>query len=306
MSLNPLLERVKFLAIVGSNLDEFFMVRVAGLKQQIAAGVVELSLDGLTPAEQLAAIRKAVSKLLAEARDCYQDDLLPTLAEAGIHILGYPDLDHRQQAYVKKYFAQVVFPVLTPLAFDPGRPFPHISNLSLNLAVLIRDPVGKERFARVKVPGTLPRLVPLRRSSGGVRKDGIAPRSHYFVWLEQVIAAHLEALFPGMEILAAHPFRVVRDADILIQELEAYDLLETMEESVRRRRFGSVVQLAVNKSTPRGYSRHLAGKPGGGTPRYLHHRWAARSQRLDGIDADRSLRFERSPLRPGDAGHLES
>ena len=246
----PLLERVKFLAIVGSNLDEFFMVRVAGLKQQIAAGVVELSIDGLTPAEQLAAIHKVVSKLLTEARDCYQDGLMPTLAEAGIHILGYPDLDHRQKAYIKKYFAQVVFPVLTPLAFDPGRPFPHISNLSLNLAVLIRDPAGKERFARVKVPGTLPRLVPLRRSSGGVRKDGIAPRSHYFVWLEQVIAAHLEALFPGMEILAAHPFRVVRDADILIQELEAYDLLETMEESVRRRRFGSVVQLAVNRSTP--------------------------------------------------------
>jgi polyphosphate kinase len=246
----PLLERVKFLAIVGSNLDEFFMVRVAGLKQQIAAGVVEPSIDGLTPAEQLAAIRKAVSRLLTEARTCYQDDLLPTLAEAGIHILGYPDLDHRQKAYVKKYFVQVVFPVLTPLAFDPGRPFPHISNLSLNLAVLIRDPAGTERFARVKVPGTLPRLLPLRRSSGGVRKDGIAPRSHYFVWLEQVIAAHLEALFPGMEILAAHPFRVVRDADILIKELEADDLLDTMEESVRRRRFGSVVQLAMNKSTP--------------------------------------------------------
>ena len=247
---NPLLERLKFLAIVGSNLDEFFMVRVAGLKQQIAAGVVELSLDGLTPAEQLAAIRQAVAKLLAEARDCYQDDLLPKLAEAGIHILGYTDLDHRQEAYVKKYFEQVVFPVLTPLAFDPGRPFPHISNLSLNLAVLIRDPAGKERFARVKVPGTLPRLVPLRRSSGGVRRDGTAPHSHYFVWLEQVIAAHLEALFPGMEILAVHPFRVLRDADILIQELEAYDLLETMEESVRRRRFSSVVQLSVNKATP--------------------------------------------------------
>jgi polyphosphate kinase len=247
---NPLLERVKFLAIVGSNLDEFFMVRVAGLKQQIAAGVVELSIDGLTPAEQLAAIRKAVSNLLAEARACYEDDLLPKLADAGIHILGYADLDHRQRAHMKKYFEQVVFPVLTPLAFDPGRPFPHISNLSLNLAVLIRDPAGKERFARVKVPGTLPRLVPLRRSSGGVRKDGTAPRSHYFVWLEQVIAAHLELLFPGMEILAVHPFRVVRDADILIQELEAYDLLETMEESVRRRRFGSVVQLLVNKATP--------------------------------------------------------
>jgi polyphosphate kinase len=246
----PLLERVKFLAIVGSNLDEFFMVRVAGLKQQIAAGVVDLSIDGLTAAEQLAAIRKGVSRLLAEARACYQDDLLATLVEAGIHILGYPDLDHRQRAYVRKYFDQVIFPVLTPLAFDPGRPFPHISNLSLNLAVLIRVPSGKERFARVKVPGTLPRLVPLRRSSGGVRKDGIAPRSHYFVWLEQVIAAHLGALFPGMEILAAHPFRVVRDADIIIQELEADDLLDTMEESVRRRRFGSVVQVAMNKSTP--------------------------------------------------------
>jgi polyphosphate kinase len=247
---NPLLERVKFLAIVGSNLDEFFMVRVAGLKQQIAAGVVERSLDGLTPAEQMAAIRKAVSKLLAEARDCYQDDLLPHLEEVGIHILGYADLDHRQKAYVKKDFVQVIFPVLTPLAFDPGRPFPHISNLSLNLGVLIRDRTGKEHFARVKVPGTLPRLVPLRRSSGGVRKDGTAPHHHYFVWLEQVIAAHLDALFPGMEILAVHPFRVVRDADILIQELEAYDLLETMEESVRRRRFGSVVQLSVNKATP--------------------------------------------------------
>ena len=247
---NPLLERVKFLAIVGSNLDEFFMVRVAGLKQQIAAGVAELSFDGLTPAEQLADIRKAVSKLLAEARDCYQDGLLPQLEDAGIHILGYTDLDRRQQTYVKNYFAQVIFPVLTPLAFDPGRPFPHISNLSLNLAVLLRDPTGQEHFARVKVPATLPRLVPLRRSSGSVRKNGTAPRTHYFVWLEQVIAAHLEALFPGMEILSAHPFRVVRDADILIQELEADDLLETMEQSVRLRRFGSVVQLSLNKATP--------------------------------------------------------
>src|SRR5690606_31957329 len=150
-------------------------------------------------------------------------------------VLGYADLNQRQQAYVRRYFDRVVFAVLTPLAFDSGRPFPHISNLSLNLAVLIRDPAGKERFARVKVPGTLPRFIPLSRSSGGVRKNGTAPYHHYFVWLEQVIAAHLEALFPGMEILAAHPFRVVRDADILIRELEASDLLETMEESVRRR-----------------------------------------------------------------------
>jgi polyphosphate kinase len=247
---NPLLERIKFLSIVGSNLDEFFMVRVGGLKQQIAAGVVDLSLDGLTPAEQLAPIRKAVSTLLGDARDCLQNDLLPKLEETGIHILGYGELDSRQKAYIRKFFDKVIFPVLTPLAFDPGRPFPHISNLSLNLAVLIRDAARKEHFARVKVPGTLPRLLPLKRSSGGVRQDGTAPHDHYFVWLEQVIAAHLQALFPGMDILATHPFRVVRDADILIQELEAYDLLETMEQSVRRRRFGSVVQVLVNKATP--------------------------------------------------------
>jgi polyphosphate kinase len=247
---NPLLERVKFLAIVGSNLDEFFMVRVAGLKQQMAADVVELSLDGQTPAQQLAAIRRAVVQLMVEASDCLRHDLLPNLGAAGIHILTYPELNARQKAHVKKYFDDVVFPVLTPLAFDPGRPFPHISNLSLNLAVLIRDPQGRERFARVKVPGTLPRLVPLTRSSRGGRQGGTVLHHQYFAWLEEIIAAHVDALFPGMEILAAHLFRVVRDADILIQELEAYDLLETMEASVRRRRFGSVVQVAMNKATP--------------------------------------------------------
>ena len=230
---NPLLERVKFLAILGSNLDEFFMVRVAGLKQQLAAGVIEISPDGLTPAEQLAAVRKSVTRLMYAARDCLLNELLPRLHEAGIHILDYPELNERQLAYVKSYFEEVVFPVLTPLAFDPGRPFPYISNLSLNLAVTLRDEDGLERFARVKVPGTLPHLVPLRRSSGAVRKDGTVPHHHYFVWLEHVIAANLEALFPGMQIVAAHPFRVIRDADMAIQELEAYDLLETMEESVR-------------------------------------------------------------------------
>ena len=247
---NPLLERVKFLAILGSNLDEFFMVRVAGLKQQLAAGVIEISPDGLTPAEQLAAVRKSVTRLMYAARDCLLNELLPRLHEAGIHILDYPELNERQLAYVKSYFEEVVFPVLTPLAFDPGRPFPYISNLSLNLAVTLRDEDGLERFARVKVPGTLPHLVPLRRSSGAVRKDGTVPHHHYFVWLEHVIAANLEALFPGMQIVAAHPFRVIRDADMAIQELEAYDLLETMEESVRQRRFGSVVRVTINEAMP--------------------------------------------------------
>jgi polyphosphate kinase len=247
---NPLLERVKFLAILGSNLDEFFMVRVAGLRKQLDAGVVDLPPDGMTPAEQLAAIRKVAWQLMMEARECLHDELLPELDKAGIHILAYGALNERQKVVVDGYFDEVVFPVLTPLAFDPGHPFPHISNLSLNLAIVIRDENGQDLFARVKVPGTLPRLVPIKRSSGGVRRDGTVPYHHYFVWLEEVIAANLEKLFPGMQVVEAHPFRVTRDADTAIQELEASDLLETMEQSVRQRRFGSVVRVAVNDAMP--------------------------------------------------------
>ncbi len=245
----PLLERVKFLSIVGSNLDEFFMVRVAGLKKQIDAGVVDIPPDGMTPAEQLAAIRKVSLQLMKDARQCLQD-LMPRLDAAGIHILDYHNLEERQRQIAKSYYEDVVFPVLTPLAFDPGHPFPHISNLSLNLAVLIRDQDGEEHFARIKVPSTLPRLIPIKRSSGGLRKDGTVPYHHYFVWLEQVIASNLDALFPGMEIVEAHPFRVTRDADMEIQELEAADLLETMEENVRQRRFGSAVRVTVNDDMP--------------------------------------------------------
>jgi len=247
---NPLLERVKFLAILGSNLDEFFMVRVAGLKKQVDAGVVDTPPDGMTPAEQLAAIRKVALQLMVQARECLSKDLLPLLNKAGIHILNYSELNSHQQESVKSYFQEVVFPVLTPLAFDPGHPFPHISNLSLNLAILIRDENKQEHFARVKVPNTLSRYVPIKRSSGSVRKDGTVPYHHYFVYLEQVIAANLDALFPGMEVLEAHPFRVTRDADMEIQELEASDLLESMEQSVRQRRFGSVVRVTINGAMP--------------------------------------------------------
>lgn len=247
---NPLLERVKFLAIVGSNLDEFFMVRVSGLRKQVDAGVIDLSVDGMTPAEQLIAIRKLAWQIMSQARDCLINDLFPQLNKAGIHILDYQALDERQKRAADQYFEQVVFPVLTPLAFDPGHPFPHISNLSLSLAVVISDYEGNELFARLKVPDTLPRLLPLKRSSGGLRKDGSITRQHYFVWLEQVIAANLNKLFPGMEIVDSHPFRVTRDADMVIQELEAEDLLETMEQSVRQRRFGSVVRVTVNESMP--------------------------------------------------------
>lgn len=246
----PLLERIKFLSIVSSNLDEFFMVRVAGLKKQVDAGVLELPPDGMTPAEQLAALRKAALPMMIKIHEYLRDELMPALTTAGIYILDYQALTDRQKEVVKKYFDEVVFPVLTPLAFDPGHPFPHISNLSLNLAVLIRDKSGKEHFARIKVPDTLPRLVPIKRSSGGARKDGTVPHDHYFVWLEQLIAANLDVLFPGMEVIESHPFRVTRDADMVIQELEAADLLETMEESVRQRRFGSVVRVTVNRDMP--------------------------------------------------------
>lgn len=242
----PLLERVKFLGYVYHNLDEFFMVRVGGLHMQNAAGVTELSIDGLSPAEQIAQIRKKSEKLYKNAQSCWQNEIKPLLAKDGILVLNYDELIDKQQEAVDNYFLDIIFPTLTPLAFDPGHPFPHISNLSLNLAVFIEDDHGVQHFARVKVPASLPRFIPIKRSSGSVRKDGTVPYYHYFVWIEQVIAKNLQNLFPGMKILDAYPFRIIRNNDMEIQEIEAGDLLETMEESVRQRRFGAIVQLAVN------------------------------------------------------------
>ena len=248
---NPLLERVKFLAIFGSNMDEFFMVRVSGIRKLVDANVAEIASDGMTPRELLAAIRRRALELYREAHQCYQRELLPELEKTGIHILDYKKLNDAQRKRADTYFSDVVFPVLTPLALDPGHPFPHISNLSLNLAIVIRDKKGKERFARLKVPDTLQQLVPVKRSSGGARRDGTVPWHHYFVWLEQVIMANLNVLFPGMEVVEAHPFRIIRDADIEIQELEADDLLEAMQQSIRRRKFGSVVKVAIYEDMPR-------------------------------------------------------
>lgn len=248
---NPLLERVKFLAIFGSNMDEFFMVRVSGIRKQVDAKIDEISPDGLTPREQLAAIRKRALELYNEAQQTYQRKLLPALDKAGIHILPYRKLNAAQKKRADRYFREVVFPILTPLALDPGHPFPHISNLSLNLAIVIRDKKGHEKFARLKVPDTLPRLVPVKHSSGATRKDGTVPRHHYFVWLEQVISANLGMLFPGLEVKEAHPFRIARDADIEIQELEAEDLLKSMQQSIRRRKFGSVVKVDIYENMPK-------------------------------------------------------
>ncbi|HTX34119.1 MAG TPA: polyphosphate kinase 1, partial [Bryobacteraceae bacterium] len=244
---NPLLERMKFLAILGSNLDEFFMVRVAGLVAQADAGTVDQTPDGMTPRGQLVAIRREVKRLFKEARRCLEG-LLPALQEHGIFIHEYSELKETQLRTARKYFEETVFPVLTPLAFDPGRPFPHISNLSLNLAVLIKNPKGGQHFARVKVPDSLPQLVLLNPTRG---KPGKSTRKRFdLVWLEQVITGHLSTLFPGMEVVEAHPFHVTRDADFSIQELEAEDLLETIEEGVRQRRFGSVVRLMVTQEMP--------------------------------------------------------
>jgi polyphosphate kinase len=247
---NPLLERVKFLAIFGSNMDEFFMVRVSGLRKQVEAGIIDVSPDGMSPREQLAAIRKRYIELDNEAHQCLQRKLLPKLGKAGIHILEYEKTSKAQKEKADAYFHQVVYPVLTPLALDLGHPFPHISNLSLNLAIVIRNPKGNEKFARLKVPGTLPRLIPIKRSSGATRKDGTIPYHHYFVWLEQVIAANVGLLFPGMEIVSVHPFRIVRDADTEIQEIEADDLLASMEQTIRQRKFGSVAQVSVYDDIP--------------------------------------------------------
>jgi len=245
----PLLERVKFLSIVGSNLDEFFMVRVAGLKRQVERGVLECGPDGMTPQAQLAAIRERVTSLFRDAHECWHQQVLPSLAKAGIQIADYSQLNTRQRSALNKYFRETLFPTLTPLAFDPGRPFPHISNLSLNLAVLIRDKEGVEHFARVKIPNSIPQLVAveLPREKGADRKH---PVRQCFVWLEQLVVANLEMLFPGMRILEAHPFHVTRDADTAIQELEAGDLLESVEEGVWQRRFADVIRLEVNEAMP--------------------------------------------------------
>src|SRR4051812_32302210 len=236
---NPLLERVKFLSIVGSNLDEFFMVRVAGLKRQQEAGSQEVGPDGMSPEDQLEAIRTEVSALMMAAARCYRKQLAPALEAAGIYIRTVGSLTEQQQARAAKHFEKSVFPVLTPLAFDPGRPFPHISNLSVNLAVLIRDRAGNEHFARVKVPDSLPQLVDLNGSTKPTAKRRRARRTG-LVWLEQLIQANLGALFPGMQVVKSHPFHVTRDAEMAIKELEAEDLLETIEEGLRQRRFRDV------------------------------------------------------------------
>jgi polyphosphate kinase len=254
----PLLERLKFLAIFFSNLDEFFMIRVSGLHEQLEAAVTERSADGLSVREQLRLIREIVKVDSAQAAEILGADILPRLAETGIRVLPWSELSPERRKEMTAYFENVVFPILTPLAFDPAHPFPFVSNLSLSLAVeLAEKKGGVPRFARVKVPPSLPRFIPLPPepleavSSGEAGTDGgKARRSSDFLLLEGLVEAHLEALFPGMEITGVSAFRVTRDADFEIREDEAGDLLRSVAENIRRRRFGAAIRLQVEQRCP--------------------------------------------------------
>ncbi|HTD57676.1 MAG TPA: hypothetical protein VK672_02175, partial [Solirubrobacteraceae bacterium] len=318
----PLLERVKFCAIYTTNLDEYYMVRVAGLHDQIDAGVENPSQDGLTPSETIAGIRERVLELGVRLSECFEGRLRPALSEHGVDVVSFEELDDEQRADLAKHFRRVIFPALTPLAVAPGRPFPYISNLSLSLAVLVRDPSGGETvFARVKVPTEiLPRFVTLRArveqgtggapgaspASGGTSTaasgtrttpgntstaasgtrttPGNAPAgasgtrttpgntpaaasgppvtggaSHAtLIPLEEVIAHHLDALFPGMEIVDYDVFRVTRDADLEVSD-DAADLLQAVEDELRRRRFGEIVRVEIGSSCSERLREELVG-----------------------------------------------
>jgi polyphosphate kinase len=243
---HPLLERVKFLSIFSSNLDEFFMIRVSGLKRLFVTGSAELSIDGKTISSILLDIRKSVSRYLLKQSKCWADELQPLLEKKGIIIRHYHELSLEEQNYLRKHFEKEIFPVLTPLAFDPGHPFPFISNLSLNLAVVIDNGEDGDQFARVKVPDLYSRLVPVQLKSN--QHEYIL-----FTWLEELIISNLDMLFPGMKIKAAYPFRVTRDCDLTIDEDDADDLMETIEESVEMREFGTSVRLEVEKAMPKRY-----------------------------------------------------
>jgi polyphosphate kinase len=245
----PLLERLKFFAIFHANLDEFFMIRVSGLHGQLVQPDVERSPDGLSPREQLTRIAETVRRQLRLGSDLLAKQLFPELSAAGVRIRSWDSLDPDTQERARVYFRSAVFPVLTPLAVDPGHPFPFISNLSLSLAVEAEDPEAElRRFARVKVPEILPRFVPLDSFREPHAPDASAPSE--FLPLEDLISANLDALFPGMRILGVYPFRITRDMDIEIMEEEAHDLLVTIDREIRRRKFGNVVRLEVDPATP--------------------------------------------------------
>ena len=245
---NPLIERLKFLAIFSSNLDEFFMIRVSGLKEEVEHGVTHVSADGLTPEEQLDKIRQRLLPLIDLESKVLLEEILPELDREGIRLLGYDSLSHHQRGHLRTYFVEKIFPVLTPQAVDPKHPFPFVSPLSLNLGLMVEPPDDRSvdgskltgpRFVRIKVPSAVPRLIPVDLSGAS------------FVLAEEVIEANISELFPGMITSKAHRFRITRDADMEIREEEAEDLLGLLQQELRRRKFGAPVRLEVSRGMPR-------------------------------------------------------
>ena len=248
---HPLLERIKFLAICGSGLDEFFMVRVSGLKRQALKGALKAPPDGMTPQEQLAAIRMDVKKLLKKYSKCWNEEIIPELLNAGIAIKKVKDLDKDQRNYVRRYFDTKIFLTLTPLAMDFAHPFPFISNLCFNLAVIVRDPDNGEKYARIKVPTDLfPRLVEIPNRGKKINDETKVKKEINLVFIGDIIASEINKLFPGLTVVATHPFRLTRNAEIRITEDLASDLLTAMEVGIESRRTGFPVRLEIDETMP--------------------------------------------------------
>ena len=251
----PLLERVKFLAIFGSNMDEFFMLRLSGIRKRIAGRGSEADLGGVRPSDGLTAAREHARELYSEALQCLHNEVLPKLKKAGIYFLDYPKLSKHQKERVQRYFKKTIRHLLIPLPLGYSHPFPHISNLYLNLAIVLRDRKGNTRLMRLQVPDTLPRLFPVKRGSERGRKSSKTSSHYYFIWLEQIIIANLSDIFPDMKVVAVHPFRIIRDAAQQVDELELEEPFESIEQSIQqlsiqRREFGAVEQVAIDKDMP--------------------------------------------------------
>ncbi len=246
----PILEKVKFISIFFSNLDEFYMIRVSGYREQIRAKIIEPTIDGITPLEEIKKIQSEVNPMLAKIYKYWSETIKPELKNNNIELAEISELKENEISHLEDYFHKEIYPVLTPLAFDPGRPFPYISNLSLSFAILIKKPNGERHFARVKVPSILPRLLRIDEiiPSKKIKEDD--QFSAKYIWLDDLIKHNIKSLFPGVEVLEAHKFRITRNTDLEIQEDEADDLLELIEENIKQRKFGSVVRLEVEKDMP--------------------------------------------------------
>jgi polyphosphate kinase len=246
----PLLDKIKFISIFFSNLDEFYMIRVAGIKEQLRAKIIDTSIDGMTPSEQLTKIEAVVQPMLKQIYDYWLNDIIPALKKNNVTICSFEEITKEEKKALDDYFLKEVYPILTPLAFDPGRPFPYISNLSLSFAILVKNPNGENHFARIKVPGSLPRLLRIDNILKSKSKNGNTNCNMKFVWIGDLIKSNLDLLFPGFQVLESYRFRITRDTDLEIQEDEADDLLQMIEENIKQRKFGSVVRLEVEKQMP--------------------------------------------------------